>query len=73
MAELPKPTQTDKTRKLQTIDAVLLLAPFVGLLFPWLYNTFEPSVLGLPFFYWYQLAWVPTTSVLIYIVYRRIR
>jgi hypothetical protein len=25
---------------------------------------------GFPFYYWYQLAWVPLTSLLIWIVYR---
>ena len=28
------------------------------------------SLFGFPFFYWYQLAWVPITSLLIWLVYR---
>jgi hypothetical protein len=28
-------------------------------------------LLGFPFFYWYQLAWVPITSLLIWLAYRR--
>jgi hypothetical protein len=35
------------------------------------YNGQAPELLGFPFFYWYQLLWVPITSLLIYIVYRR--
>ena len=50
--------------------SVLLLVPFVGLLWVPFYNFQEPSLFGFPFFYWYQLAWVPISSVLIWLVYR---
>jgi hypothetical protein len=49
---------------------MLLLLPFVGLLWVPFYNFMEPSLFGFPFFYWYQLAWVPITSLLIWLVYR---
>jgi Protein of unknown function (DUF3311) len=49
---------------------VLLLLPFVGLLWVPFYNLQEPALFGFPFFYWYQLAWVPITSFLIWLVYR---
>jgi hypothetical protein len=49
---------------------ILLLAPFVGLLWVPFYNFQEPALFGFPFFYWYQLAWVPITSVLIWLVHR---
>jgi Protein of unknown function (DUF3311) len=48
----------------------LLLLPFVGLLWVPFYNFQEPALFGFPFFYWYQLAWVPITSFLIWLVYR---
>jgi len=48
-----------------------LLLPFVGLLWVPFYNFLEPGLLGFPFFYWYQLAWVPISSLLIWLVYRR--
>jgi uncharacterized protein DUF3311 len=48
----------------------LLLLPFIGLLWVPLYNSMEPALFGFPFFYWYQLAWVPITSALIWLVYR---
>jgi len=47
-----------------------LLLPFVGLLWVPFYNFHDPVLFGFPFFYWYQLAWVPITSILIWIVYR---
>jgi len=37
------------------------------------YNSRTPELFGFPFFYRYQLAWVPVTAFLTWIVYRRIR
>ncbi len=53
--------------------AVLLLLPFIGLLWVPFYNGTEPSLFGFPFFYWYQLAWVPISSLLTFIVWRAAR
>jgi hypothetical protein len=50
---------------------VLLLLPFIGLLWVPFYHFQEPALFGFPFFYWYQLAWVPISSLLIWLVYRR--
>ena len=44
---------------------LLLLIPFVGLLWVPFYNFTEPSLFGFPFFYWYQLAWVLATAALL--------
>jgi hypothetical protein len=46
----------------------LLVLPFAGTLLPWIYNRAEPQLFGLPFFYWYQLAWIVVTAVLLGIV-----
>ena len=48
----------------------LFVLPFFGTFFPWIYNTDSPELFGIPFFYWYQMAWVPVTVVLTVIVYR---
>jgi hypothetical protein len=50
---------------------ILLLVPYVGLLWVPFYNFEDPALFGFPFFYWYQLAWVPISSLLIWLVYRR--
>jgi hypothetical protein len=50
---------------------ILLLLPFIGLLWVPFYNFQEPALFGFPFFYWYQLVWVPISSLLIWLVYRR--
>ena len=49
----------------------LLFLPFIGLLWIPFYNFSDPKILGFPFFYWYQFLWVPVTSVLMYLAYRR--
>ncbi|MDB5825906.1 MAG: hypothetical protein JWQ73_126 [Variovorax sp.] len=49
---------------------LLLLLPFIGLLWIPFYNAELPALFGFPFFYWYQLVWVPVTALLIWIVYR---
>lgn len=53
--------------------AWILIVPYIALLWLPFYNSQEPAIAGFPFFYWYQFAWVPLTSLLIYIVYRKIR
>jgi hypothetical protein len=52
---------------------VLLAVPYVGLCFPGWYARATPTLLGFPFFYWYQFAWVAITSALLGIVYRQVK
>jgi hypothetical protein len=47
----------------------LLLIPFVAVLWVPFYNSVEPSLGGIPFFYWYQLLWVLISSALIFFIY----
>ena len=49
---------------------LLLLLPFAGLLWVPFYNSSEPALFGFPFFYWYQLLWVPITALLTFVVWR---
>ncbi|APH55370.1 Hypothetical protein GbCGDNIH9_2052 [Granulibacter bethesdensis] len=49
---------------------LLFLLPFVAMLAVPFYNRIEPSLGGVPFFYWYQTAWVFITAILAAIVYR---
>jgi Protein of unknown function (DUF3311) len=48
---------------------LLLLVQFVLLLWVPSYNRLEPNWGGMPFFYWYQLAWVFISAILTAIVY----
>ena len=47
----------------------LFILEFVLALWPPFYNRIEPTWLGLPFFYWYQLLAVVVCAVLTAIVY----
>jgi hypothetical protein len=51
----------------------LLLIPLIGTLVPMFYNQDHPRLGGMPFFYWYQLLWVPISVVITYVVYRTTR
>jgi hypothetical protein len=49
---------------------LLLIVPYLAVLWPPLYNRIEPSLAGVPFFYWYQLLWILLGAFLLYPVYR---
>lgn len=46
----------------------LLILPVGAALFPALYNRATPVLFGLPFFYWFQLAWIVVTSVVLALI-----
>ena len=49
---------------------LLLLIPFVVMMWVPFYNRALPEVAGIPFFYWYQLLWIPLGALLLLLVYR---
>jgi hypothetical protein len=51
---------------------LLLLVPFLALVTPW-FNSVEPRLAGVPFFYWVQFACVPVTIACLAVVYLRTR
>jgi hypothetical protein len=48
---------------------LLLILPFIAMLWVSSYDSVEPTVAGIPFFYWYQLLWILIGAVLIGFVY----
>lgn len=52
---------------------LLLLLPYLALLYPPLYAFEEPRLFGFPFFYWYQFAWVFVAAILTALVYVKTR
>jgi uncharacterized membrane protein YhdT len=44
--------------------ALLLLLPFIVLLYPPFYNYTDPKFIGIPFFYWFQLFCIILTAIL---------
>jgi hypothetical protein len=47
----------------------LFVVEFAVALWPPLYNRIEPTLFGIPFFYWFQLLWVLVSAVLTAVVY----
>jgi len=47
----------------------LFVVQFLIILWPPLYNRTDPTLLGIPFFYWFQLLWVIVSAVLTAVVY----
>lgn len=44
---------------------LLLILPFAAMLWVPSYNRVEPELSGIPFFYWYQLAWIVIGALLL--------
>jgi hypothetical protein len=66
------PDENDEHKPVRTVlwARLLLVLPFIAMLWVSSYDSVEPMVAGIPFFYWYQLAWILISAVLIAIVYR---
>jgi hypothetical protein len=52
---------------------LLLLVPLVGVLIPPFFNRTDPTLGGMPFFYWYQMLWIFVSVAVTVIVYRATR
>ena len=48
---------------------LLFVIQFVAALWPPFYNKVEPTWIGIPFFYWYQLLWIVIGAVFTAVVY----
>ena len=57
----------------RVVAGLCLLAPFVALLWVNSYSRLTPRFIGIPFFYWYQMAWVPLAALLTYTAYVLVR
>jgi len=53
--------------------AVLLVVAIIGTLWVPIYARSMPELGPFPFFYWYQLIWVPLTAVILWICYLLLR
>jgi hypothetical protein len=48
---------------------LLFIIPFVATLWVPFYDSLEPRLGGVPYFYWYQFLWIAISSTLTAIVY----
>ena len=70
----PEEVRTAADRR-STTSAVnwLLVIPFIGVLVPAFYNKKDPTLGGMPFFYWYQMLWIAISVAITLVVYRATR
>ena len=54
----------------RAVLVALLLLPYAGMMWVPSYNRAAPEIAGFPFFYWYQLLWIPLGSLLLFLAYR---
>lgn len=71
MAErsLPDGKATERASAEKSPVVWLLLVPVVLVLWPPVFNSVRPSLFGVPFFYWYQLAVIPVGVLCTSLVY----
>jgi Protein of unknown function (DUF3311) len=63
------PDARKKSRLLRHWPRLLFLIPFVAMVWVSSYNRTAPELGGIPFFYWYQLAWILAGAGIVLIVY----
>ena len=54
----------------RVVIALCLIAPFVAMLWVSSYAKTDPTLGGIPFFYWYQMLWVLISTALTMIAYK---
>ena len=60
---------THSVRKSRVWLRLLLIIPFIALLWPPFYNFTQPEFAGFPFFYWFQLLWIVITAIITAVLY----
>jgi hypothetical protein len=60
----------DKRKKFHPLY-LLLLIPFLAMMWVPSYNRIEPSLVGIPFFYWYQMLWIVLGAAVMLPIYLR--
>ena len=63
MSDLPE-VKPPVVTPVRVVIALCLVAPFVAMLWVGSYAKTDPTFIGIPFFYWYQMLWVLLSTVL---------
>ncbi|MEO7019333.1 MAG: DUF3311 domain-containing protein [Ktedonobacteraceae bacterium] len=61
-------TRVSSKKKFHPI-LLLLLLPVIVLCWPPFYDMSDPTLAGIPFFYWFQLLWIVITAIITAVVY----
>ncbi|MYR41775.1 DUF3311 domain-containing protein [Streptomyces sp. SID5910] len=70
MSQAPEVSRGPTVTPVRVVIALCLVAPFVAMLWVGSYAKTDPTLIGVPFFYWYQMAWVLISTVLTVIAYK---
>src|SRR5215469_11982959 len=60
----PMASRSPTQRKGRSWLLIFLIVPFIVLLYPPVYNSIDPTLIGIPFFYWFPLLWIIITAVI---------
>jgi hypothetical protein len=69
MSQAPEASRGPVVTPVRVVIGFCLIAPFVAMLWVGSYAKTDPAFIGIPFFYWYQMAWVLISTVLTMIAY----
>ncbi|MER8224670.1 DUF3311 domain-containing protein [Streptomyces sp. NPDC094143] len=70
MSQTPEVSRGPVVTPTRVVIAVCLIAPFVAMLWVGSYAKTDPAFIGIPFFYWYQMAWVLISTALTMIAFK---
>jgi hypothetical protein len=70
MSQAPEANRGPVVTPMRVVIALCLVAPFVAMLWVGSYAKTDPAFIGIPFFYWYQMAWVIISTALTGIAYK---
>ncbi|MFJ8084014.1 hypothetical protein RKD23_002596 [Streptomyces sp. SAI-170] len=70
MSQAPEVNRGPVVTPVRVVIGLCLVAPFVAMLWVGSYAKTDPSIGGIPFFYWYQMAWVVISTALTMIAYK---
>ncbi|MEU6180341.1 DUF3311 domain-containing protein [Streptomyces coeruleorubidus] len=70
MSQAPEAGRGATVTPMRVVIALCLIAPFVAMLWVGSYAKTDPAFIGIPFFYWYQMAWVLISTALTMVAYK---
>ncbi|WP_369193772.1 DUF3311 domain-containing protein [Streptomyces djakartensis] len=70
MSQAPESSRGPVVTPVRVVIGLCLVAPFVAMLWVGSYAKTDPAFIGIPFFYWYQMAWVLISTALTMTAYK---
>ncbi|WP_343999959.1 DUF3311 domain-containing protein [Streptomyces thermocarboxydovorans] len=70
MSQAPDTGREPVVTPVRVVIGLCLVAPFVAMLWVGSYAKTDPVLIGIPFFYWYQMLWVLISTTLTMVAYK---